>query len=92
MERLDSPERIGAPPAALNQLVDYDPDRDDSPLLYFTAGGPYFETIRNCGFAVELRPERDAALKVKQHADTKISAASASTGATAPARAEQETG
>jgi len=55
---------IGEIPHRWNHLVDYDPTvpADQTSLLHYTEGGPYFEAYKNCSYADVWRTERDRML------------------------------
>ncbi len=55
---------IGEIPHRWNHLVDYDPTvpADQTSLLHYTEGGPYFEAYKNCGYADVWLAERDRML------------------------------
>jgi len=57
---------IGNIPARWNHLVDYDPEKPVGELsnLHFTAGGPYFDKYKDCGYADLWYEERDRMLFV----------------------------
>jgi len=59
---LDGDARIGELPARWNQLVGYDPYREEASLVHFTIGGPWFREYESCEYSDEWRAERDRML------------------------------
>ncbi len=63
---LESEALIGEIPSRWNHLVGYDAPRQDTALVHFTTGGPYFPEYANCEYSREWFAERDAMLQVLQ--------------------------
>ncbi len=55
---LDSDGLIGELPHRWNHLVGYDPPSDDTSLVHFTLGGPYFPEYADCEYSQEWRTEK----------------------------------
>jgi hypothetical protein len=65
---LANDELIGPLPGRWNHLVGYNPPRQDAALVHYTLGGPYFDDYRECEYSREWFAEREAMLRVADHA------------------------
>ena len=63
---LKSDDLIGELPPRWNHLVDYDDPSNEVSLVHYTAGGPYFNETKYCGFSYEWSREKEAMLSCKQ--------------------------
>ena len=64
-------EEIGHLPKTWNHLVGYDQHNNDSKLIHYTTGGPYFEEYRNCDYHQDWWKEKTLSDQIIQTKDLK---------------------